>query len=107
MSFDTPGYALFLCAVALLYRVCPRQFRWALLLFASLFFYACWSAPLTLVILGVVLLTYGCAWAIEKAKSAARNWRRFCRKSRWCRGMPAVRNSWTVRGSKTLMPWLP
>ena len=71
MSFDTPGYALFLCAVALLYRVCPRQFRWALLLFASLFFYACWSAPLTLVILGVVLLTYGCAWAIEKAKSAA------------------------------------
>ncbi|MBR3741364.1 MAG: MBOAT family protein [Clostridia bacterium] len=69
MSFDTPGYALFLCAVALLYRVCPRQFRWALLLFASLFFYACWSAPLTLVILGVVLLTYGCAHWIYNAKS--------------------------------------
>lgn len=71
MSFDTPGYVLFLCAAVLLCRVCPRRFRWALLLFASLFFYACWSAPLTLVILGVVLLTYGCAWAIEKAKSAA------------------------------------
>ncbi len=71
MSFDTPGYVLFLCAAVLLYRVCPRRFRWALLLFTSLFFYACWSAPLTLVILGVVLLTYGCAWAIEKAKSSA------------------------------------
>ena len=71
MSFDTPGYVLFLCAAVLLYRVWPRYFRWALLLFASLFFYACWSAPLTLVILGVVLLTYGCAWAIENAKSSA------------------------------------
>ena len=71
MSFDTPGYVLFLCAAALLYRVCPRRFRWALLLFASLFFYACWSLSLTLVILGVVLLTYGCAWGMEKTKSPA------------------------------------
>ena len=67
MSFDTPGYVLFLGAVVLFYRFLPRRFRWALLLTSSLFFYACWSAPLTLVILGVVLLTYGCAWAIEKA----------------------------------------
>ena len=39
MSFDTPGYVLFLCAAVLLYRVCPRRFRWALLLASSLFFY--------------------------------------------------------------------
>ena len=69
MSFDTPGYVLFLCAVVLLYRVCPRRFRWALLLASSLFFYACWSLPLTLVIAGVVLLTYGCAHCIQHAKS--------------------------------------
>ena len=69
MSFDTPGYMLFLCTVVLLYRVCPRRFRWALLLASSLFFYACWSLPLTLVIAGVVLLTYGCAHCIQHAKS--------------------------------------
>ena len=69
MSFDTPGYVLFLCAVVLLYRVCPRRFRWTLLLASSLFFYACWSLPLTLVIAGVVLLTYGCAHCIQHAKS--------------------------------------
>ena len=72
MSFDTPGYVLFLCAAVLLYRVCPRCFRWALLLAASLFFYACWSPPLTLVILGVVGLTYGCGLGIEKARERKR-----------------------------------
>ena len=72
MSFDTPGYVLFLCAAVLLYRVCPRRFRWALLLAASLFFYACWSPPLTLVILGVVGLTYGCGLGIEKARDRKR-----------------------------------
>ena len=69
MSFDTPGYVLFLGAVILLYRVCLRRYRWALLLAASLFFYACWSAPLTLVILGVVGLTYGCGLGIGKTKN--------------------------------------
>ena len=71
MSFDTPLYVLFLCAVTLGYRACPRRFRPALLLCASLFFYACWSAPLTLVILGVAALTYGCALGVEKAKKRA------------------------------------
>lgn len=69
MSFDTPGYVLFLCVTVLLYRVCPRRLRRALLLAASLFFYACWSVPLTLVILGVAGLTWGCALGIEKARS--------------------------------------
>ena len=68
MSFDTPGYVLFLAAVVLLYRYCPVRFRRALLLGASLFFYACWSLPLTLVILGVVGWTFCCALGVEKAR---------------------------------------
>ncbi|MBR3020102.1 MAG: MBOAT family protein [Clostridia bacterium] len=71
MSFDTPGYVLFLCTAALLYRLCPRQLRRALLLISSIFFYACWSLPLTLVIASVVLLTYVCAHGIQRAKSGA------------------------------------
>ena len=71
MSFDTPLYVLFLCAVALGYRVCPRRFRPPLLLAASLLFYACWSAPLTLVILGVAGLTFICSLGVEKAKKTA------------------------------------
>ena len=71
MSFDSPGYALFLGAVAGLCRLCPGRFRWALLLGASLFFYACWSPPLTLVILGVIGLTYLCGRGIQKAKTKA------------------------------------
>ena len=48
MSFDTPRYVLFLAMMALAHRYCPAKGRWVLLLAGSLFFYACWSAPLTL-----------------------------------------------------------
>ncbi len=58
MSFDSPVYFLFLTAVCLGQRACPREGRWALLLAASLFFYACFSPPLTLLIVGVILLAY-------------------------------------------------
>ena len=77
MSFDTPRYALFLGLIALLHRLCPRRWRWALLLAGSLFFYACWSAPLTLVILGVIALTYACGLLIGRCTDQKR--RRLCR----------------------------
>ena len=70
MSFDTPGYVLFLGVAAVLCRLCPKRLRWALLLPLSLFFYACWSPPLTLVILGVILVTYGCGLGLGKTESA-------------------------------------
>ncbi len=75
MSFDTPRYVLFLAAVVLLHRLCPAKWRWALLLAGSLFFYACWSAPLTLVIVGVILLTWISGLMMEN--SGKRHGRRF------------------------------
>ena len=76
MSFDTPRYVLFLAAAVFLHRLCPAQWRWALLLIGSLFFYACWSAPLTLVIVGVILLTWAAGLMMEKSgtKRAKRLW---------------------------------
>ena len=76
MSFDSPRYVLFLGAAVLLHRVCPRRLRWGLLLLLSLFFYACWSPPLTLVIVGVIALTYLCGRMIGRAArpSARKFW---------------------------------
>ena len=76
MSFDTPRYVLFLAAAVFLHRLCPAKWRWALLLAGSLFFYACWSAPLTLVIVGVILLTWAAGLMMEKSgtKRAKRLW---------------------------------
>ena len=71
MSFDTPAYVLFLAAVALVHFLCPQKGRRILLLAASLFFYACFSPPLTLLILAVVVLTWLCARCIEAADSSA------------------------------------
>ena len=72
MSFDSPRYLLFQAAIVLLHRLCPVKIRWALLLAGSLFFYACWSAPLTLVIVGVILLTWGCGLLIAGSKTRFR-----------------------------------
>ena len=58
MSFDSLSYLIFLPAVLLLHRACPPKGRWALLLAASLFFYASWNAPLTLLLLAVIAVSY-------------------------------------------------
>ncbi len=71
MSFDTPAYAAFLVLSVLLHRICPHRFRPAMLLCASLFFYACWSVKLTGAILGVVLFTYVCALGISHVRKRA------------------------------------
>ena len=67
MSFDSPRYVLFLGAAVLLHRLCPRRLRWGLLLLCSLLFYACWSPPLTLLIMGVIALTYLCGLMTERS----------------------------------------
>ena len=58
MSFDSLSDLIFLPAVLLLHRACPPKGRWALLLAASLFFYASWNAPLTLLLLAVIAVSY-------------------------------------------------
>ena len=69
MSFDSFAYLLFLPAVALLHRLLPHRFRWAMLLAASLIFYASWNVPLTLLLLLVIGVTYGAGLLLEKIKS--------------------------------------
>lgn len=58
MSFDSGSYLLFFPAVLVLHRLCPRRGRWAVLLAASLCFYASWNIPLT----GLLLAQAGAAW---------------------------------------------
>ena len=58
MSFDSGAYLLFLPVVVLLHWLCPRRGRWAVLLLASLCFYASWSIPFT----GLLLAEAGTAW---------------------------------------------
>ena len=58
MSFDSGAYLLFLPAAVLLHWLCTHRGRWAVLLSASLFFYASWSVPLT----GLLLAEAGAVW---------------------------------------------
>lgn len=58
MSFDSAAYLLFLPATVLLHWLCTHRGRWAVLLSASLFFYASWSVPLT----GLLLAEAGAVW---------------------------------------------
>lgn len=66
MSFDSLTYLIFLPAAALLHRFCPHRFRWVLLLFASAVFYASWNVPLTLLLYGVIGVTYGAGLLLER-----------------------------------------
>ena len=70
MSFDSLRYLLFLPLVALLHAALPHRFRWVLLLGASLVFYASWNAPLTLLLLLVIGVTYAGGRMLEGTKSA-------------------------------------
>ena len=72
MSFDSLAYLVFLPAVTLLHWLCPQRFRWVVLLLASLVFYACWSLPLTGLLLAVIAVSYlaGRLLASPRAKAA-------------------------------------
>jgi len=68
MSFDSLQYLVFLPAVALLYRVTPGRWRWLPLLMASWFFYACWNAALTGLIIGVTVVSWAAALLISRTE---------------------------------------
>ena len=73
MSFDSLSYLLFLPAVFLLHRLCPARRRWIVLLGASLFFYASWNRPLTLLLLSVIAASYLAGLCLAKTeKQSAR-----------------------------------
>ena len=72
MSFTAPEFLLFLAVVLILYRVVPRRWRWAVLLPASYFFYACHNVWLLSLILLTTLTSYLCAIRMEKTASKGR-----------------------------------
>ena len=69
MSFTAPEFLLFLAAVLILYRAAPQSWRWAVLLPASYFFYACHNVWLLSLILITTLTSYLCALRMEKTSS--------------------------------------
>lgn len=58
MLFNSITYLLFLPAVGILFFAIPNRFRWAFLLFASYFFYACWRVEFLSLILVSTLVDY-------------------------------------------------
>jgi len=73
VAFDSIHYVLFLAGVLGLYAVVPGALRVALLLVASLGFYAVWSVPLTSLILISGLTDYAIALALGRTEEL---WRR-------------------------------
>ena len=69
MSFTAPEFLLFLAVVLILCRIVPQSWRWAVLLPASYFFYACHNVWLLSLILLTTLTSYLCALRIEKSAS--------------------------------------
>ena len=72
MSFDSLSYLLFLPVTALVHWLCPGRWRWIVLLAASLFFYASWNAPLTLLLLSVIAVTYLAGRALARTERPGR-----------------------------------
>lgn len=72
MSFTTPEFLLFLVIVLILCRIVPQRWRWAVLLPASYFFYACHNVWLLSLILLTTLTSYLCALRMEKTASKGR-----------------------------------
>ena len=58
MLFNSLRYMVFFPTAVLLYYLCPKRYRWALLLAASYYFYMCWEAKYLLLIIASTLIDY-------------------------------------------------
>lgn len=72
MIFTSFEYAGFLLAVVALYWLAPVRWRTALLLVASVIFYASWSVPALVILAGVCLVAWGAGLAIPRLAGRAR-----------------------------------
>lgn len=68
MEFHSISYLLFFPFVALLYFLIPTKYRKYFLLFASYYFYMSWNIQYGFLMLFETILTYFCAYKIEKDK---------------------------------------
>ena len=71
MTFNSIEFLLFYPAVALLYFLLPKIFKWPLLLIASYFFYAYYNISLSFLIITATLVSWVCALLIEKSERVA------------------------------------
>ena len=69
MTFNSWEFLLFYPIVALLYFLMPRKMKWPILLLASYYFYACYQAELTFLILGTTLVSWIASNIIYKTES--------------------------------------
>jgi D-alanyl-lipoteichoic acid acyltransferase DltB (MBOAT superfamily) len=76
MLFNSTHFVIFFPIVVLIYFATPQRFRWALLLFASYYFYMAWKPAYALLILTSTLIDYAAAQKISRSKSktARRGW---------------------------------
>lgn len=83
MLFTSGQFLLFLPCILLLCFVTPSRFRWALLLTASYYFYACFSLRYVALLLAVTGTTYACALLIGRANQISDSKRKRLWKKIW------------------------
>lgn len=66
MLFNSIEYAIFLPIVFILYWKLPHKYRWAMLLFASYYFYMSWNAKYVFLIFFTTFVSYIAGLLIEK-----------------------------------------
>ena len=71
MTFTTLTFAYFFIAVFLLYYIVPKKWQWAVTLLASLVFYFEAGVPGFVMMLLSVMVSWGSALFIEKARNKA------------------------------------
>lgn len=72
MLFNSFGFLGFFAVLAVVYYQTPHRFRWPLLLAASLYFYAAFSASYLLLLFGVTVVAYLCGLALASARGPRR-----------------------------------
>lgn len=72
MLFNSLQYLVFLPAVLFAYYALPHRFRWALLLVASYYFYACWKVEYLFLLAGTTLVNYYAGLQIARSEALRR-----------------------------------
>lgn len=68
MLFNSFNFLLFFPTVCILFYITTEKYRWLLLLLASYFFYMNWQPTYAILIFFSTIVTYGCAYQIEKTE---------------------------------------
>jgi len=73
MLFNSIDFLIFFPIVLIVYYVIPDKIKYLWLLIASYYFYMCWNAKYSLLILTSTVITYLSGLFIEKVKKSGQN----------------------------------